>query len=211
MIKNIVFDLGGVIVPLNKIACIRAFDEIVGYHDFANMLSLTRQTGFFDKYERGFISSKEFRNFIRKNSGSKSKGLDKKIEDREIDYSLNCFLKDIPQNKINTINFFKQDYRIFILSNTNPIGMTYVHKLFREKGYEIEDLFEMLFLSYEMKTAKPDRDIFEKMIFSAKIIPNETLYIDDGLANCHIANELGFHTIFYDPKTDLYDEILKFL
>ena len=47
MIKNLVFDLGGVIVPLNRVACIRAFNEVVGYKDFGDVLRSYRQVGYF--------------------------------------------------------------------------------------------------------------------------------------------------------------------
>ena len=67
MIKNLIFDLGGVIVPLNRIACLRAFDEVVGYKDFGEVLNSYRQIGFFEKFENGEISANKFRQIIRIN------------------------------------------------------------------------------------------------------------------------------------------------
>ncbi|MBO7278920.1 MAG: HAD family phosphatase [Bacteroidales bacterium] len=202
MIRNLVFDLGGVLVNLNRIRCLRAFDEIVRYRDFASVFSTYRQLGFFDKFETGELSAKQFRNIIRINSEDEPGK--PKIKDYEIDFSLNCYLTDLPQDKIDTLLFYRHDYRIFLLSNTNPISMVRVREMFEEKGYKMEELFEQLFLSYKMKDAKPNASIFEKMLKKTKILPEETLFIDDSLANIQTAESLGFYGLHYDPHNDLY-------
>lgn len=210
MIKNLIFDLGGVIVPLNRIACLRAFDEVVGYKDFGEVLNSYRQIGFFEKFENGEISANKFRQIIRINASPIKNGEKRVIKDREIDYSLNRFLCDIPQDKIETLLFFKGDYRMLLLSNTNPIGMAKVRELFKDKGYKIEELFEMLFLSYKMKCGKPGEKIFNDMAKKAKIHPQESLFIDDSPANIETANRLGYHTILFRPKEDdLYQVVTR--
>ncbi len=208
MIKNLIFDLGGVIVPLNRIACLRAFDEIVGYKEFGQVLSSYRQIGFFEKFENGQISSKKFRQIIRINvSPVNEKGEKRVVTDRQIDYSLNRFLCDIPQDKIETLLFFKHDFRMLLLSNTNPIGMAKVRELFRDKGYEMEEIFEQLFLSYKMKCGKPGDKIFLDMAKKAKIKPEESLFIDDSPANVEAARKLGFNAVHYDTKQSLYQVV----
>lgn len=211
MIKNLVFDLGGVIVPLNRIACLRAFDEIVGYKDFGEILSSYRQMGFFDKFECGNISAKEFRSIIRLNALPMKNGKPHIVTDREIDYSLNRFLLDIPQDKIETLLFYRGDYRMFLLSNTNPIGFAKCKELFLDKGYKMEYFFEELFLSYKMKVAKPSPEIFIKMLAKADIKAEETLFIDDAPANIEAANALNFKTLLYNPKDDLYVKVSESL
>lgn len=191
-------------MPLNRISCLRAFDEIVGYKDFGEVLSSYRQIGFFEKFENGEISSNKFRQIIRINASPIKDGKKREIKDREIDFCLNKFLCDIPQDKIETLLFFKGDYRMFLLSNTNPIGMARVRELFKDKGYKIEELFEILFLSYKMKCGKPGEKIFNDMVKKAKIKPQESLFIDDSPANIEAAGKLGFYTILYKPKDDLY-------
>ena len=209
-IKNLVFDLGGVIVPLNRVACIRAFNDIVGYKDFGEVLRTYRQIGFFEKFETGQISARQFRQIIRTHSAIIRDGKPKIVSDREIDYSLNCFLSDIPQDKIETLLFYRKDYRMLLLSNTNPIGMAYCRKLFKDKGYDVKELFEKLYLSYRMRLAKPDKAIFIKMIEDSGIVPEETLYIDDSPANIEAGRALGLHTVLYNPKEDLYGKISEY-
>mgnify|MGYP000164048774 CR=1 FL=1 len=58
--------------------------------------------------------------------------------------------------------------------------------------------FEHIYLSYELKMAKPDADIFQKVLDETGILPNETLFIDDSEANCRTAEALGIST--YTPK-----------
>lgn len=212
MIKNLVFDLGGVIVPLNRVACIRAFNDVVGYKDFGDVLRSYRQVGYFEKFETGRISAPQFRDIIRSHSLKTTENGDTRIiTDEQIDYSLNCFLNGIPQDRIDALLHFRQYYRMLLLSNTNPIGMGYCRKLFRARGYDMKELFEKQYLSYQMKVAKPDPDIFRKMILDSGIMPGETLYIDDSPANIEAGRALGFHVVLFNPKDNLYGKISEYL
>ncbi len=210
MIKNIVFDLGGVIIPLNRIACIRAFDEIIGYKEAAKFLSSYRNMGFFEKFDIGEINARQFRQIVRANSTTIENGRAKGPTDSEIDYSMNRYLCDIPQDKIETLLFYKHDYNLYMLSNTNPICIEKSREFFLDKGYKMEELFVKCYLSFELGYAKPDRAIFDKMLKKAKIKPEETLFIDDFPANIEMASGLGFKTILYNPKDSLYDCISEF-
>ena len=149
MIKNLVFDLGGVIVPLNRVACIRAFNEVVGYKDFGDVLRSYRQVGYFEKFETGRITAPQFRDIIRSRAVmTTADGQPRVVTDEQIDYSLNCFLCGIPQDRIDALLRFRKEYRMLLLSNTNPIGMNYCRKLFRARGYDVKEIFERLYLSY---------------------------------------------------------------
>ena len=212
MIRNLVFDLGGVIVPLNRIACIRAFNEVVGYKDFGDVLRSYRQVGYFEKFETGRITAPQFRDIIRSRAVTTTPdGQPRVVTDKQIDYSLNCFLCPIPQERIDTLLLLRQDYRMLLLSNTNPIGMNYCRRLFRERGYDVKEIFERLYLSYQMKVAKPDPAIFRRMIADSGIVPEETLYIDDSPANVEAGRAQGLHSVLFSPKEDLYGKISKYL
>lgn len=212
MIKNLVFDLGGVIVPLNRVACIRAFNDVVGYKDFGDVLRSYRQVGYFEKFETGRITAPVFRDIIRSHSVTVAPdGKPRTVTDSQIDYSLNCFLGEIPQERIDALLHFRQSYRMLLLSNTNPIGMGYCRKLFRNKGYDAKEIFEKLYLSYQMKVAKPDPLIFRKMIDDSGIVPEETLYIDDSPANTDAGRALGFHVVLFNSKDNLYGKISEYL
>lgn len=198
-------------MPLNRVACIRAFNDIVGYKDFGDVLRSYRQTGFFEKFETGQISSREFREIIRSNSIREKDGKPWLVSDREIDYSLNCFLNEIPQDRIDALLLFKRSYRMLLLSNTNPIGMAYCRKLFRRRGYDAKQLFEKQYLSYNMGLAKPDPEIFREVIRDSGILPEETLYIDDSPANIESAKALGFNVVLFNTRDNLYGKISEYL
>jgi len=203
MIKNIVFDLGGVIVPLNREACNIAFSKI-GFNEFDKILNNYVQEGFFLQYEKGEISSDDFRRIIRANMIPPFKN---SVKDIEIDNAMGFFLDQIPQERMQLILALREKYKLFMLSNTNPIAISIVKKHFLKAGKEMEECFDSIFLSYKMKMAKPDSEIFTKMIEQANIIASETLFIDDSPANINSAKNVGLKTLLYTPGDNLVMEV----
>ncbi len=202
MVKNIVFDLGGVIVPLNREACNRAFSNI-GFKDFNSLLNDYVQEGFFLQYEKGLLTTSEFRDIIRSHIDPlMTKG---KVTDLEIDKSMGAFLERISFEKILLLEKLKEKYRVFLLSNTNPIAINVVKEYFREHGKNMNDCFEKMFLSYEMNLAKPDPKIFEEMLTDGGMVASQTLFIDDAPANIEIAKESGIQTYLFGKDDSLVD------
>ena len=62
--------------------------------------------------------------------------------------------------------------------------------------------FDRLFLSYEMKLAKPGEAIFRTMLADGDMRPGETLLIDDGEANVEAASRLGLQAYLARPRED---------
>jgi len=203
MIKNIIFDLGGVIVRLDRNACVQSFRKI-GFEDFGTILNDFVQHGFFLDFEKGIIDSVQFREIIRKYIGGY-------VSDEKIDKAMADFLAEIPLYKLKLIYRLKQSYNVYLLSNTNPIAMNQVRVLFSNCGYEMNDCFHKMFLSYEMKMAKPDAEIFEKLISETGINPVESLFVDDGSLNIKTAMLLGFKTLLASQECDLEKEVLDLL
>lgn len=203
MIKNIIFDLGGVIVELDKQSCINSFKSI-GFDDFGRIINEYVQDGFFLDYEKGIINSDEFREEIRKDI----KGI---VSDDQIDKAMAAFLPGIPKEKLDSIYNYKKHYRVFLLSNTNPIAIETVKPMFEISGRKMEDYFEKMFLSYEMKLTKPDIEIFRKVLLEASISPSETLFVDDSPANLISAEKLGIKTALITQQNNLTDDLTNFL
>lgn len=203
MIKNIVFDLGGVLVPLNREACNRAFSKI-GFKDFNSILNNYVQEGFFLQYEKGAISSEKFRSIVREYM---LPPFNQNVKDSEIDNALESFLDDIPLERFELLLSLRKNYKLYMLSNTNPIAISYVEKLFLKRGKKMEECFDRVFLSYQMKMTKPNRDIFTSMIDQAKMNPSETLFIDDSPANIEAAAKVGLKTLLYSPDCNLVREV----
>lgn len=194
-IETIVFDLGGVLINLNKQRCIEAFAAL-GYNEAEDLLSNFRQSGLFLQLEEGHISPETFRNGIRQGSG-------KELSDTEIDHALNQFLLDLPQEKLDLILALRKKYRVCMLSNTNKIMFDHiVPAYFENDGYTLSDYFDQVFLSYEMGVAKPDLRIFEMMVEDGNLIPQNTLFVDDSVLNTDAASELGFQVYTAKPFED---------
>lgn len=190
-IKNLIVDFGGVLIDLDRQRCLENFREL-GLPDVEHTLDLYHQQDFFQQYEKGLISSADFRNVIREKIG-------KDVDDARIDAAWNSFLVSIPTYKLDLLLALRKDYVVYLLSNTNEIHWKWsCEHAFPYKIFRVEDYFEHIFLSYEMKMAKPDEEIFRKVLDDAGLDPKETFFIDDSEANCMTARSLGIST--YVPK-----------
>ena len=195
-IKNIVFDLGGVLVDLDFKAAINGLQK-AGFANVKEQLQSFDREGIFQKFELGEMTAEEFRTAIRENSTVT-------LTDEEIDALWNAMLLEIPREKLELILDLRGKYMVYLLSNTNSIHWDYVCKnAFNYHGFRMDDYFEETFLSYEMHLAKPDKAIFEKMLNDANLLPEETLFIDDLEANCKAAEEVGIHAHHYHIGDDL--------
>ena len=195
-IKNIVFDLGGVLVDLDFKAAINGLQK-AGFANVKEQLQTLHQGGIFQKFELGEMSADEFRTAIRENSTVE-------LTDEEVDKLWNAMLLEIPREKLELILDLRGKYMVYLLSNTNSIHWDYVCKnAFNYRGFRVNDYFEETFLSYEMHLAKPDKAIFEKVLQDANLLPEETLFIDDSEANCKAAEEVGIHAHHYHIGDDL--------
>lgn len=195
-IKNVVFDLGGVLLNLDLQRTIDAFKE-AGFEDVEKQIRAFNHQGIFQQFEAGGITAEEFRNAIREN-------IQAPLTDEEIDDYWSRMLLDIPCEKLKLILELREKYMVYLLSNTNPIHWNHVCKqAFDYHSFRVEDYFEETYLSYEMHDAKPNKSIFEKMLSEANILPEETLFIDDSEANCQAAASLGIQVHHYRIGDDL--------
>ena len=202
MIKNLIFDWGGVILTLDKELCIKNFAEVAGVPDFNEYLTPYLQKGFFAEYENGDIGDEEFCNAIKEISTNPNVGY------KEVEYALDSFLKEIPQYKVDLINELSKKYNLYVLSNNNPICWRISKRMFDELSEKpVKDLFKQVFLSYRLNLSKPGKEIFLKVIDQAGFDPAESLFIDDAPANIEAAASVGFKTLYYDINKNLADEL----
>lgn len=197
-IKNIIFDLGEVILNIDFEASERKFRSL-GIDNFNEFYSKARQISLFDRLEEGKISPEVFRNEIRILTS-------KPLTDDDIDKSWNSMILDFPRKRIRFLERLMTNYRIFLLSNTNKIHFEYFSKKFRnEYGYEFSRLFEKTYYSFEAGLRKPDKKMFLKIIQENLLLPSETLYIDDMEIHIKAAKELGFQAFVLNEEEEIYD------
>lgn len=190
-IKNIVFDLGGVLIDLSHDQAVRRFEEI-GVVDAAQLLDPYEQKGIFLEVENGTITADEYCQKLREHTG-------KDLSYEEIKHAWLGFIVDVPQYKLDYLLELREHYNVYLLSNTNPIiqeGWARTDQ-FSAAGRPIGDYFDKMYTSYEVGVTKPDRKIFDYMIADSDLIPSETLFVDDAKSNVEVGRYLGFQT--YQP------------
>lgn len=187
-IKNIIFDMGGVLVGLDAQRCIDAFRQI-GCDKIAFYVEEHRTEDLFLDTELGRITPEEFCGEVRRLTGCAA-------TDQQIVWAWNQLLTGIDDKKKQCLLQLARHYRLFLLSNTN---IMHWHKcrdcFFPYGGHGADDYFERIFLSYEMHLAKPDTRIFTRALAEAGINAAETLFIDDSLDNCRAAGQVGISTL----------------
>lgn len=189
-IKNIIFDLGDVILNIDVPVASKSFAELSG-REQAEILELFSQNALFRQFETGELDEAGFRNYVRKILDFSD------LSDEAIDTAWNSLLLDLPPERVELLQKLAKNYRLFLLSNTSSIHITPVNKILQAStGVEkLEDLFETVFLSYEMGLMKPDPKIYQKVLEQAGLEAEETLFLDDNLANIEAASKLGIDTI----------------
>lgn len=199
-IKNIVFDMGGVLIDLDWSACVSSF-ESCGFPQAREMLDPYLQKGIFMQLERGTVEEVEFYQYIKDHA-------EVSITDEQIDACLNNFLVGLPTYKLEMLRKLKESYNIYMLSNTNSIMVKHIDStMFTQEGLTWESYFDRRFLSFEMQLLKPYDDIYRVMLEEGEMNPAETLFLDDAPANIETAKRLGIETYFVKPMED-YREYL---
>lgn len=190
MIKNIVFDLGNVILEGTPSIVLDRFNlDKELYNDI--------EKKFFSNWNNldlGLISLKEFFNqckFKHKISENIKYKLIRYYEYRPMN---NEVLALIHKLKIN-------NYKIYLLSNNNKETVNYLRKLPFYKDIEGE------VFSCDYHITKPDKDIYKILLDKYNLVANECLFIDDNQNNIDVASNLGFKVI----KFKLVDELNKTL
>jgi len=195
MHKNLLFDLGGVIVDIRRQDCIDAFHRL-GFTDVENYLGDYGQADLFLRLEEGAVTPGEFRALVRRH-------LPEGVTDSQIDDALNAFIIGIPRERLEALRRFRAEgYRTFVISNTNLIMWDGpIRAAFEQEGMGIEAYFDGVVTSFTTGCCKPDPRIFRRCVRDFGIRPEETLFFDDSEANCRAAAALGFDTRHVPPQS----------
>lgn len=201
IIKNIIFDLGDVIINIDVPLAARSFAELSD-RPLEEVQELIHQNEVFKKFETGQLSAADFRDYIRELLQQPE------WSDEVIDRAWNSLLLDIPSQRIEKIQeLAKKGYRLFLLSNTSSIHIQEVNKILHQTTgiKQLDDLFEKLFLSYDMGIMKPHPDIYHGVLAQAGLLAHESLFLDDNADNIRAAAEVGIHTIHVQKPTSIID------
>lgn len=171
--KNIIFDLGGVFLPLNMQATSDAFKKL-GAKNFESIYTFKSQEKFFDQFDKGLITPDDFRMELKKN-------LRDETTISQIDWAWNAMLNIIPHAQIDFIKSIQNKFNIFLLSNTNAIHVAkFEADHLQYYGYNLfNTLFKRAYYSNNLGMRKPDLEIFEFVLLDNNLKAEETVFFDD--------------------------------
>ena len=192
-------------MDLDRDRCVRAFERL-GMKDADDFLGVYGQKGAFLALESGKIDADEFHRQVRPM-------IDRpEVSDEEIDNAFNEFLVGIPVTRLEALRALRKDYKIYLLSNTNPIMInSRIAEEFRKEGFEMADYFDGIFTSYEAGCCKPGKEIFDYTEREGHIKPDETLFFDDSQANVDAARSYGFNAVLVKPGDEFKNLLDEFL
>lgn len=197
-IKNILFDLGGVILDINVNATLEAFYNL-GFPATLMHYPQNMQTDLFFRYETGKLSTDEFRNEIRNITG-----LD--FTDEEFDKAWNAMIVGVPEERAKLLIKLARSYNLYMLSNTSPLHIPVYEKLFEKSaGVSMSVVFKNRYYSCNIGLHKPDAESFNYVISETGIIPGETLFLDDNVHNIKTAQKLGFRAMHIHERMEMTD------
>ncbi len=203
-LKNLIFDLGDVIIPIDLTAPVRNFAVLANLPE-DEVRALWQQHNFINHYETGLIDDDAFREHVRKVLYQRTDAPEG-WADEVIDTAWNTVLLDLPVERIERIKSLQTTHRLFLLSNTSPIHIRQVNRVLTELGQPtLEELFERVFYSYEVRMAKPLPDIYQHVLTEAGIIAGETAFFDDNEANIRAAAALGIRAVHVQPPKTILD------
>jgi glucose-1-phosphatase len=184
-IKNILFDLGGVLYDIEYERVEQAFAALQRQSGHAVTYTRFTQPAVFTQYEIGAISTAQFREGLRRELGITG-------SDAELDAAWNSMLLGVYDGRRAMLERLKSRFNTALLSNTNELHIAYV----REQCSEIFSHLGSLFFSYEMGTRKPEPAIFQTVLERMGWKADETLFIDDSPQHLQGAQTLGIHTLW---------------
>lgn len=191
-IKNIIFDFGDIFINLDKEAPLREIFQLdPGF-------TLDPETDSINKrYEKGLIGTADFTShYLHKIPGA---------EEKDLVRVWNSIILDLPSERVAFLEDLvaSQQYRLFLLSNTNTLHM---EQVLINTGQELFDRFkrqfEQFYLSHEIGMRKPDEEIYRFVLETNTLQASETLFIDDLPENTTSAGRLGIHTWNLNPEKE---------
>ena len=187
-IKNIAFDLGGVVLALSYEQAVRRFEEI-GLKDARQRLDAFEQKGIFGDLESGKITAEDFRRELSVLVG-------RTLMMDECYKAWHGYVDHVPKRNLLALKSLRErGYKVCLLSNTNPFMMQWASGDFDGEGNPLDSYFDAMYLSYQCHVMKPRREIFEMMLKGQQALPEETIFVDDGRRNVEAAALLGIHTL----------------
>ena len=199
-IKNLLFDLGGVLLNIDYNKTADAF-KLLGVKQFDKLYSQADANDLFESLETGKISEEDFYIIMKQHCSLNT-------TEEQIKMAWNEMLLNFRLESLNHLIKLKEKYNIFLLSNTNSIHLREFTKIFqKETGKSnLDDFFLKTYYSHVIKERKPYVVTYKNVLNDAGIKPEETLFIDDSIKNIEGAALAGLK-VYHLLATEKIEEI----
>ena len=208
VIKNIVFDLGGVLIHLEPAYTNAGFCALAGSRTaYEQAVKNWAAKGLFEALEIGAISEEAFIEGIQAE-------LPEAANRTQIETAWNMMLRNIPAGGLQLVEDLQRNgFRVYLMSNTNSIHLRDFRAIvLREHGIEDFDArFHGAYYSHLIGSRKPHTTPFEYLVKDAEIDPQETLFIDDNAPNLVGARQAGLHTLCHPANTAIDTHLKRYL
>ena len=204
-IRNLIFDLGGVLLNLDFGKTFQAFEEL-GIPDFRQYFQQSHSNPLFADLETGKILPETFYEAFRNATGQP-------VTNKQIADAWNAMLLDFRIASMDYLATLKNDYRLFLLSNTNQIHLEAFREIHFQQfaHHDFDSHFEKAWYSHELGLRKPHVECYESVINSHGLHPGETLFIDDTLINIEGALKAGLQTLHLEKGSTIEEKLPELL
>ena len=196
-IKNIVFDLGRVLIKFEPKEYIEQNIPEEKREDFYNGIFGSTEWLMLD---RGTLSYEDAKKIFKE----RVSGVDKQI-DRLFDVDFFEILQPIEEN-VKLLPKLKEKYNLYILSNFHQPAFEHIFK-----KYDFFRLFDGHTVSCYYYLLKPEKEIYDTLIDKFNLIPEETVFIDDSKVNIDACEKEGIRGIHLPDYTELKQKLEEFL
>ena len=185
MLKNIVFDLGGVVVAHNE----ESFAEKLGeFFSFVFGPDMKCVPSFWYDYDLGLLSMDE-------TAASVAEYRNCSVEEAKANMLYAISLQEEVEPTVRLIKELKErGYKLYVLSNMSKEYIEFLRKL------PVFKYFDEQIVSCEVHLGKPNLKFYQHLLDHCNLNPDETIFIDDRKDNVEAAAELGITPFHFDRR-----------
>jgi len=195
-IRNVIFDLGGVLFNIDFSLTEKAFNGL-GVKDFSSFFTQFHSNSLFIKLETGVDEDSFYDDFRHAACVN--------LSNEQIKDAWNALLLDFRKESIAALPALRNKYKLYLLSNTNEIHLQEFQRKFKEEFQQasFDDLFDAAYYSHRIGYRKPNASAFEFVLEKHQLTAGETLFIDDSIHNIEAAQKLGIQTVHLLPGMNI--------
>lgn len=194
MIKNIIFDVGNVLISYDPSIFISKYIKSENGKKFFEIIFKSSE---WEDLDRGTLEYSEAIKIFSKKLPEEKKAIEKLFNE-----GAQGVLFPIKENLDLLSKLKKEGYKLFILSNFHKDAFLKMSNICK-----FSDYFDGKIISYEVHLLKPEKEIYLELLNRYGLKAEESLFIDDTLKNIEACEKLGIKGIHLKNKEDLKKEL----